>query len=82
MGGRNLCLMRKNKPMGADELRQWMDRTGRSYVEVAAVLAVTTGQVSHLLTGTRTPSLALALRIADVTGISPSRWTREMAAAS
>jgi transcriptional regulator with XRE-family HTH domain len=57
-----------------DELRAWMERTGRSYDEVAETLGISKSYISNLLTGGRTPSLALAIRIAAVTGVPVSLW--------
>ncbi len=59
-----------------DELRAWMERSGRSYEDVADTLGISTSYISNLLTGGRTPSLALATRIAHLTGIQPTSWAK------
>lgn len=74
--------MGRTKPVAADELRQWMERAEKTHPDVAEAFGVTQAHIRHLLTGGRTPSLALALRIADVTGIPVAAWAREEAAAS
>lgn len=72
--------MGRNKPDAADQLRQWMERNGRDYPATAEALGVTRAHISHLLTGGRTPSLTLALRVAEVTGIPVAAWAKESAA--
>lgn len=57
-----------------DELRAWCERNGRTAAEVAKMLGVTRPQVSHLQTGARKPSLALATRIQALTGIPVTSW--------
>jgi transcriptional regulator with XRE-family HTH domain len=57
-----------------DELRAWMERTGRSYEDVADALDISTSYISNLLTGGRTPSLVLAARIQKIAGIPASSW--------
>jgi len=59
-----------------DEMRAWMERSGRSYEDVADVLGISTSYISNLLTGGRTPSLALATKIAALTGIPATAWVR------
>jgi transcriptional regulator with XRE-family HTH domain len=68
--------MRRIKPIAADQLREWMKRSGREKADVAASFGVTEQHVRHLLTGSRTPSLTLALRVAEVTGIPVSQWAK------
>jgi plasmid maintenance system antidote protein VapI len=65
-----------------DEFRDWISRSGRDTAFVASALQITTPHVTHLVKGSRTPSLRLAVRIAALTGIPPSDWVaqREMTA--
>jgi len=50
-------------------LAQWFERSGYTQREIAARLEITEQHMSHLVSGSRTPSLALALRISELTGI-------------
>lgn len=59
-----------------NELRAWMKRMGRGYPDLAKALDISRPHLVHLVTGGRTPSLALAGRIAAVTGIPESVWRR------
>lgn len=56
-------------------LRAWMERQGLKHADVAQALGISQSQVSHLLRGARRPSLDLALRIYDLTGIPIAAWT-------
>lgn len=71
--------MGRIKPVAAGELRQWMERTQRSHPDVADAFGVTQAHIRHLLTGGRTPSLALALRIHTLTGIPVAAWAKPSA---
>jgi transcriptional regulator with XRE-family HTH domain len=57
-------------------LRDWMTRTGRTYGSVADALGVTDAHVSYLARGRRIPSLELAIKIANLTGIPVTAWAR------
>lgn len=57
-------------------LRAWITRSGRTSTEVAAALRISAAQLSHIVMGTRRPSLALAVRLHDVTGIPVAAWVR------
>jgi transcriptional regulator with XRE-family HTH domain len=59
-----------------ERLCMWMERSGMSRTELAALLGVSVPTTSQLATGARTPSLSLAVRIQHVTGIQPSEWVR------
>jgi plasmid maintenance system antidote protein VapI len=59
-----------------DELRDWISRSGRDTAYVASALQITTPHVTHLVKGSRTPSLRLAVRIAALTGIPVSDWVK------
>jgi transcriptional regulator with XRE-family HTH domain len=59
-----------------DELRAWMERAGRATAEVAEILQITRPHLSHLVNGGRSPSLALAARIASLTGIPITAWVK------
>jgi transcriptional regulator with XRE-family HTH domain len=54
-----------------------MRRAGHTQTEVATKLGVTQTIVSRLTTGSRPPSLALATRIQQLTGIPPEDWVAE-----
>ncbi len=56
-------------------LQKWLDEQGQSQVWLAEQLGVTPSMVSQILSGDRSPSLKLAARIEDLTGIP----TREFA---
>lgn len=53
-----------------------MQRTNRDIANVADALGVTTSHVSYLARGLRTPSLELAIKIADLTGIPVTAWAK------
>lgn len=57
-----------------DALRAWMERTKHSTLDMAVLLQISQPHLSHLMTGGRTPSLALAVRIAQLTGIPAESW--------
>ena len=57
-------------------LREWMDRAGVDHTAVAAQLGVTTAHVSHLVQGSRRPSLLLAVRLQRMTGIPAADWVK------
>lgn len=53
-------------------LGKWMERAKREQDEVATLLGITQGHLSHLVNGKRTPSLRLAAKISTLTGIPPA----------
>lgn len=55
-------------------LRAWITRSRRSTTEVAAGLGISAAALSHLCLGTRRPSLGLAVRIHELTGIPAKAW--------
>ena len=58
----------------AERLAAWLDRAGQTQRDFADSIESSEGQVSNLLSGRRTPSLALASRIEELTGIPASSW--------
>lgn len=66
------------KHTAADDLRDWMERACWSQSQVAEYLGVSRPQVSHLVNGTRSPSLRLATRIQRMTGIPVKAWTNRV----
>lgn len=59
---------------GHKMLRDWLKRTERKGREVADSLGITHGYLSQLLHGVRRPSVDVALRIQETTGISVASW--------
>lgn len=59
---------------GPDALRAWMERSGRSYLDVSQALGISRPHLSHLVTGGRLPSLVLAIRIEQIAGIPVATW--------
>lgn len=60
----------------AQQLRDWIDRRGFNQVEAADRLGMTEGFISFLLNGHRRPSLAMAVKIEESTGIPASAWVK------
>ena len=60
-----------------DRLRAWMKRAGWDQGRVADYLEVSPAQVSHLVCGTRSPSLALAARIQRMANIPATDWVTD-----
>lgn len=50
-------------------LALWFARSGYTQRAVATVLGITDGHMSSLVAGNRSPSLSLAIRISDLTGL-------------
>lgn len=50
-------------------LQKWMDATGTSQPELAKVLAISQSHLCNILRGNRSPSMKLALRIANLTNV-------------
>ncbi len=59
-------------------LKKWLDEQKCSQAWLAEQLGVTPSMVSQLLSGDRSPSLKIAARIEDLTGI-PTRDFAEVA---
>jgi transcriptional regulator with XRE-family HTH domain len=57
-------------------LREWMDRSRLSQTVLCGRLGISDAHMSRLLSGERTPSLALAGKIADLTGIPATAWIK------
>ena len=53
-------------------LAQWFARSGYTQKAFAAQIGITEAAVSLLVNGLRTPSLQLAIRISNETGIAPA----------
>ena len=51
-------------------LRDWLKRTRTSQVALAQVVGVSTPHLSNILHGKRRPSLTLALRLQQATGVA------------
>lgn len=59
-----------------ERLRAWMKRSELTTRGLAQLLGNSVPHTSQLLTGARTPSLALAARIEHITGIQASEWVK------
>lgn len=57
-------------------LQQEIDRRGWTQNELARRIGITSGHISHLMTGRRRPGLDLALRIERELGIKIQLWAR------
>lgn len=53
----------------AKSLAEFIEQSGISQTALATLLGVTPSAISKMASGQRTPSLALAVRIADLTGV-------------
>lgn len=62
-------------------LQAWLDRLGYTHLMLATELHVTRGQVSSVILGRRRPSLTLAFRIEQLTGIPATSWLSSTAPA-
>lgn len=60
--------------MGRRLLREWIQRAKMQDQEAAAFLGITSGYLSQLLSGSKVPSLELALKAEDLTGVSVRSW--------
>ncbi|MCR4376283.1 MAG: helix-turn-helix domain-containing protein [Acidobacteria bacterium] len=60
--------MAKRKPTA---LRQWLNSREETQTWLADQLGISDAFASELLSGKRTPSLSLAVRIETLTGIAP-----------
>lgn len=59
---------------GRARLREWLDRSHLNQTQGAALLDVHPVYLGQLLKGDRTPGLANAIKIAQVTGIAVESW--------
>lgn len=57
-----------------ERFRGWFERAQLSAAEVARDLGVDASYVSHLRAGRRVPSLVIAARIEQLTGIPARAW--------
>jgi transcriptional regulator with XRE-family HTH domain len=60
---------------GRRRLEAWLKASRQSRRSLARDIRVSPGYVTHLLTGTRTPSLRIAKRLQDLTGIPAADFT-------
>jgi len=61
-------------------LRVWLKASKRSQSSLARELRISPGYITMLLAGARTPSLEVAKRLQDVTGIPATAFIRKRAA--
>lgn len=59
---------------GRQQLAAFMERKQLTQEDIAAKLGVTASYVSFLLSGDRSPSLRLAVKIQSLTGIKPTAF--------
>lgn len=59
---------------GRHLLADWIARSGLQKRHVAERIGISPSEVSHLLSGRRGPTLALAIDIHRETGIPPASW--------
>ena len=59
---------------GRDQLRGWIDRNGFDQRKAAVELAITEAYLSQLLSGDRCPSLTMAVKFEQETGIPTESW--------
>jgi len=50
-------------------LAEWVATCGKTQGEIASTLGISEGHLSHLIYGGRQPSLPLAVRISELTGV-------------
>lgn len=63
----------KRKPLPPTPLGRWAEKERYSQQELAKKLGVTPSYLSLLVNGLRVPSLGLAVKIADLTGIPEAK---------
>lgn len=61
------------------ELSKWIDASGRTQRDVARELSISDNHLSMMLSGSRQPSLDLAVRIEALTGVKVAMWTLDQA---
>lgn len=59
---------------GRERLREWLDRSKFNQQEAAEILQIHPVYLSQILNGLRSPGLANAIKIEDLTGISVRSW--------
>lgn len=59
---------------GRRQLRAWIERAKLNQTKTADLLGVSDVLISQWLNGVRTPSLELAVKIQDQTGIPAGSW--------
>lgn len=59
---------------GSEQLRDWMKRRGFNQYEAAKYLGWDEASFSKLVNGNRTPGLANAVKIEELTGIPARTW--------
>ena len=59
---------------GREQLRGWIDRSGFDQRKAAAALGITEAYLSQLLAGDRCPSLTMAVKFEQETGIPTESW--------
>lgn len=57
-----------------ERLAAWIERSKLTQVETARQLALDQTTLSKILAGDRRPSLEVAVRMHDLTGIPPDAW--------
>jgi transcriptional regulator with XRE-family HTH domain len=62
-------------------LRAWLKTSRRSQVSLAKELGISTPYISMLLAGQRTPSLPVAKRLQEITGIPAAEFASTRSAA-
>ncbi len=65
---------------GSHPLKVWREANSLNQEEAAAILGTTKPTISRLETGARTPSLTLAAKLSEHTGISIDSFVRRTAA--
>jgi transcriptional regulator with XRE-family HTH domain len=59
---------------GSDRLAEWLRQSRLKAYELARLLRIKPATLSKIMVGHRLPTLAIALRIADTTGIPVNSW--------
>ena len=59
---------------GREQLISWLDRQGLNQTEFAAMLRISKPVMCHYVRGRRRPTLPIAVRIYDITGIPVASW--------
>lgn len=73
-------LRRARKPgetTGSRAFGEWLASSDLTQRDVADALGSTTHMVQHWMRGRHTPSLVIAVRIRDLTGIAVESWTEQ-----
>lgn len=56
------------------QVERWLAANHQTQADLARACGVTRQRIGQVLDGTAVPSLALAVRLEDVTGIPARRW--------